>query len=560
MMWWLALMMFTSPAFPFIVFVCMDLSEALHSYDALPLIRKSREIAEEHLNTSANGFPVYLLGIVALTPAPTIASNRKPINVAASAATTIETPPTDPITPSLSNPSYVGAFDRRKHSFPETRKKTSQIFDNKAVPDLRTTSDNSQELVCNCSGEGVSDPDECDRETGQCDCMLGFTGLDCEECEEDYFTNGTIGCLHCACDSFGAVSSSCDSSGTCVCKTGVYGPKCDDCHPGFFHFSSTGCQPCQCNHHSTYCHPQSGVCLDCQNNTQGHNCEECLPNFYRLRGEELKEGCLPCPCSSESSTGSCHLDSSRRPVCDKCKPGFSGPTCNVCIDGLFKSSGVCVPCNCNGNADPRSRPQICHPETGHCHRCINNTTGAHCEICTRGYIGDAPSHNCTRRAVRILPTQDIKTSTAEIPKSTRPIPSTPPIRLPTSSSPSTTTTTSLPTLQSGTGDSAGHNSTASALTVVSWTQFNIIILAVIIVVVVLLMGFVGAVYMYREYRNRKLNAPFWTIELKEDNISFSSYHDSIPHADPNGLLEEEPCVVAANGQLALATAANMYKA
>ncbi|KAL0185697.1 hypothetical protein M9458_017367, partial [Cirrhinus mrigala] len=162
----------------------------------------------------------------------------------------------------------------------------------------------------------------------------------------------------------------------------------------------------------------------------------------------------------------------------------------------------------------------------------------------------------------ILPTQDIKTITTEIPKSTSSVASTPASRLLTSSSSSSSSTThpSLPTLQSGTGDSSGHNSTASALTVVSWTQFNIIILAVIIVVVVLLMGFVGGVYTYREYRNRKLNAPFWTIELKEDNISFSSYHDSIPHADPNGLLEEEPCVVAANGQLALATAANMYKA
>ncbi|KTF93124.1 hypothetical protein cypCar_00024645 [Cyprinus carpio] len=475
-MWWLALMMFTFPTFPFIVFVCMGLSEAVHSYDALPLvIRKSRSIAEEHPNTSANGVPGYRLGIVALTPAPTRASARTPINVAAPAAT-IKPPPTEPTTPSLSNPSYMAAFARRRLSSVETQMKESQMSDNEAdrsgvVPDFSTTSDNSQELVCNCSGEGVSDPDECDRETGQCDCLLGYTGLQCEECEEDHFTNGTVGCLPCACDSFGADGSSCDSSGLCKCKKGVYGPKCDDCHPGFFHFSSTGCQPCQCNNHSTYCHPQSGVCLDCQDSTQGHNCEECLPKFYRRHGAGSTDACLPCPCSSETSSSSCHL------------------------------------------------------------------------------------------AVRILPTQDIKTSTTEIPKSTSSFASTPASRLLTSSSSSSSTThPSLPTLQSGTGDSSGHNSTASALTVVSWTQFNIIILAVIIVVVVLLMGFVGGVYTYREYRNRKLNAPFWTIELKEDNISFSSYHDSIPHADPNGLLEEEPCVVAANGQLALATAANMYKA
>ncbi|XP_072285293.1 uncharacterized protein [Pyxicephalus adspersus] len=83
----------------------------------------------------------------------------------------------------------------------------------------------------------------------------------------------------------------------------------------------------------------------------------------------------------------------------------------------------------------------------------------------------------------------------------------------------------------------------------SWTKFSIIILAIILIVVVLLMGFIGAVFVYREYRNRKLNAPFWTIELKEDNISFSSYHDSIPNADLSGLLEYNATEITANGQL-----------
>lgn len=105
---------------------------------------------------------------------------------------------------------------------------------------------------------------------------------------------------------------------------------------------------------------------------------------------------------------------------------------------------------------------------------------------------------------------------------------------------------------------AADNST-SALADISWTQFNIIILTVIIILVVLLMGFVGSAYMYREYQNRKLNAPFWTIELKEDNISFSSYHDSIPNADVSGLLEDDGNEVAPNGQLTLATPVHNFK-
>ena len=68
--------------------------------------------------------------------------------------------------------------------------------------------------------------------------------------------------------------------------------------------------------------------------------------------------------------------------------------------------------------------------------------------------------------------------------------------------------------------SSAENST-SALADVSWTQFNIIILTVIIIVVVLLMGFVGAVYMYREYQNRKLNAPFGPLSWKK-TISVSA--------------------------------------
>lgn len=71
------------------------------------------------------------------------------------------------------------------------------------------------EGLCNCStgGEGIVEPEECDLGTGQCLCLPGYTGLQCEDCEEGYFTNGTSGCLPCSCDSFGAVDNLCDRSG-----------------------------------------------------------------------------------------------------------------------------------------------------------------------------------------------------------------------------------------------------------------------------------------------------------------------------------------------------------
>ncbi|KAE8291603.1 Serine/threonine-protein phosphatase 6 catalytic subunit [Larimichthys crocea] len=427
---------------------------------------------------------------------------------------------------------------------------------------------------CNCSSdsEGILDVDDCDQRTGQCSCLMGYTGLQCEDCEEGYFTNSTNICLPCACDSFGAVNHLCDSSGICVCKTGVYGPRCDECHPGFFHFSSTGCRPCQCHNHTNNCDPQSGVCLNCEGNTQGSNCEECKSGFYRSPGSAPIEACAPCPCSNSTSTGTCHTNPSGSPACDKCLPRYKGPQCDQCSAGFYKASGVCVPCECNGNADPQGPTELCQPDTGHCLRCNNKTTGPQCQLCAPGFIGDARAHNCTRPTPRLIPIP-ANTTTTEVPTPSTSSPSMPTtsttltsattrgVLVATSSSNMSTTLSTAATTQALlTSLSSPTDNTTAALTEVSWTQFNIIILAVIILVVLLLLGFVGGVYTYREYQNRKLNAPFWTIELKEDNISFSSYHDSIPNADVSGLLEDEANEVAPNGQLALTTQGNCYKA
>ncbi|XP_048874974.1 multiple epidermal growth factor-like domains protein 9 [Brienomyrus brachyistius] len=418
-----------------------------------------------------------------------------------------------------------------------------------------STKSRQAEVPCNCSGEGALDPDDCDRDTGQCACLPGYSGTQCDVCEDGHFNNGSTGCLPCACDSFGAVDHRCDSSGACTCKVGVYGPQCDECHPGFYHFSNTGCQPCQCHNHSSYCHPQSGICLDCQGNTQGSSCEECRPRFYRPPDVSPSDDCEPCPCSSIASTGTCHVGLDGLPACDQCHAGYAGTTCGRCSDSFYGTSGSCRPCDCSGNADPATAPRLCHPDTGSCLSCANNTAGVHCELCAPGYAGNALGGGCML-AARSPPTPPPRTTT--IVTTTAPVaPAASPSDRQGGASRSNSSDSSgplMPTLLGGTVD----NSTAT-IAVVTWAQFNVIILAVIVATVALLMGAAAAVYAYREYQNRKLNAPFWTIELKEDNISFSSYHDSLPNADVSGLLEDEAGQAAPNGQLALSSPASVYK-
>ncbi len=54
----------------------------------------------------------------------------------------------------------------------------------------------------------------------------------------------------------------------------------------------------------------SGNCVNCQGNTEGPSCEKCRYNFYRRPGSPVTDPCIPCPCSSVTSTGSCKLGES----------------------------------------------------------------------------------------------------------------------------------------------------------------------------------------------------------------------------------------------------------
>ncbi|CAM4568231.1 multiple epidermal growth factor-like domains protein 9 [Lepidochelys kempii] len=406
----------------------------------------------------------------------------------------------------------------------------------------------SQDYLCNCSALGSASVNECNTSTGQCECHKGYTGLRCENCEEGYLLNQTSGlCLPCGCSSKGSVNSLCDNFGKCQCKVGVTGFKCDQCCDGYYWVNQTSCEPCQCNNYSNSCDVLTGTCFNCQGNTEGSHCEKCKVGFFRSIFPSHE--CNRCPCSTVASTGSCHIKPGQHiPTCDRCKAGYTGPNCDQCDNGYYNSDSICIRCKCNGNVDPDQSPKVCKPDTGECIGCLYNTAGFHCEECQEGYVRDPEGANCTKKEV--IPGPEPRGFITAAPNTSRS----------TSFSATVINSTLAPTtVQTIFPINSSDNSTSS-LADVSWTQFNIIILTVIIIVVVLLMGFVGAVYMYREYQNRKLNAPFWTIELKEDNISFSSYHDSIPNADVSGLLEDDGNEVAPNGQLTLTTPMHNYKA
>ncbi|XP_069013512.1 laminin subunit alpha-3-like isoform X1 [Embiotoca jacksoni] len=144
----------------------------------------------------------------------------------------------------------------------------------------------------------------------------------------------------------------------CECQHNTCGESCDRCCPGFNQKpwrtatvdSPNECQPCQCFSHAFDCYydPEvekrgasldtfgryagGGVCINCQHNTAGVNCDRCIEGFYRPYGvpAESATGCIPCSCD-EVTTAGCEMGSGR---CI-CKPQFTGDNCNRCADGYY---------------------------------------------------------------------------------------------------------------------------------------------------------------------------------------------------------------------------------
>uniref|UniRef100_A0A4X2KTL5 Laminin subunit alpha 3 n=1 Tax=Vombatus ursinus TaxID=29139 RepID=A0A4X2KTL5_VOMUR len=138
------------------------------------------------------------------------------------------------------------------------------------------------------------------------------------------------------------------------------------CTPGYYRdnkgFYTGRCVPCNCNGHSNRCQDGSGICINCQHNTAGANCERCKEGYY---GDALQGSCRVCPCPHTNSFATGCVVNGGNVKCS-CKPGYVGAQCERCAPGYFgnpqKFGGSCQPCNCNNNGQLIS----CDPLTGDC--------------------------------------------------------------------------------------------------------------------------------------------------------------------------------------------------
>uniref|UniRef100_A0A3Q3M3K7 Laminin subunit alpha 3 n=1 Tax=Mastacembelus armatus TaxID=205130 RepID=A0A3Q3M3K7_9TELE len=217
----------------------------------------------------------------------------------------------------------------------------------------------------------------------------------------------------------------------CECQHNTCGESCDRCCPGFNQKpwraatidNPNECQPCQCFSHAFDCYydPEvekrgasldtfgrydgGGVCINCQHNTAGVNCERCIEGFYRPYGvrPESPTGCIPCRCDERTTSG-CEMGSGR---CI-CKPQFAGDNCDHCADGYYyypqcirypiypattKSPAGPIVCKFKCICDYRGTVYEVCDTSGRC-LCREHVEGERCDRCQPGYHSFPDCHIC----------------------------------------------------------------------------------------------------------------------------------------------------------------------
>ncbi|XP_067621354.1 laminin subunit alpha-1 isoform X1 [Eurosta solidaginis] len=179
----------------------------------------------------------------------------------------------------------------------------------------------------------------------------------------------------------------------CKCSKRYDGLSCQDPGKGYYRYRNVTeietvfiedligrVVPCHCNGRSNDCERETGVCLNCRDNTGGGHCEQCAEGFYG--DPNSAHGCQSCPCPETSRNFAKGCNVWQGEVNCICKPGYTGKLCDRCRPGYFGNplaypNSTCQPCDCNLDG---SATDDCDSQTGQC-QCRAGVTGLKCDRC-----------------------------------------------------------------------------------------------------------------------------------------------------------------------------------
>lgn len=187
------------------------------------------------------------------------------------------------------------------------------------------------------------------------------------------------------------------------CAHFTQGDNCEECQPLYNDepfrrgtgFASNACQICDCHSHAESCVQglNGGICVGCQDNTEGNNCDRCVSGYFRAIGVSIdnEDACQECDCDAAGSTAQvCTRDvfdtSSDTPGTCLCKDNVEGERCDVCKTGFFdlqESDPLgCRECTCNSAG---AAPGGSCVGSSAC-VCKTNVEGTSCDQCKNGFF------------------------------------------------------------------------------------------------------------------------------------------------------------------------------
>ncbi|KAH7975672.1 hypothetical protein HPB52_004057 [Rhipicephalus sanguineus] len=202
--------------------------------------------------------------------------------------------------------------------------------------------------------------------------------------------------------------------GKCQCTHNTKGLNCESCEDLYndqpwrpaSERDPNPCKPCNCNGHASKCHfdaavwersgrVSGGVCDDCQDNTMGLNCEQCVPFYFKDPQRDISDPyvCQPCDCDPRGSLDEGVCDPQDDPTAGlvagrcHCKKNVESRRCDRCKKGFFNFQAAnpdgCEPCSCH---ELGTAGDGCNVYTGEC-TCKRNVIGRDCNQCLPEYYG-----------------------------------------------------------------------------------------------------------------------------------------------------------------------------